>query len=157
MAYRNCWNRCNLTLLFFLAFALCLAGYKTPATASSSAGAGLLGSTPSQVIDRLGAPASVGCGNCGYYFVYPSETGEPGPTIQFHDDCAYWVNPAFKGQAAGKPLPTNGIYPGQPVHELVEKLGQPEEILHGQLMLTLEYKKGMVITIAHGLVLSIEG
>ena len=88
-------------------------------------------------------------------FRYPAENGKTEATVRFHDGCAFWVKPGFVMDFQPKPVPSKGAYPGQPVREMVTRMGQPESMVEGQITLTLVYASGVKVIVAHGFVLHI--
>lgn len=127
--------------------------------AGNSAKSGLLGLSPSKVIERIGVPDSVGASAACVTFTYgtPSDR-KRAPTIVFHEGCAVWMDPGFEGVEKPTPAPASGIYPGQPVADLLKHLESPKGYSMGEgPVLCLDLEDGRSVQLAHGLVIYVTG
>lgn len=95
-------------------------------TATSTAPTDLLGKPFAAALARLGPPdRGSGLGGC----VTWSWRDDQGGLLRLcvHDDHVVHVDTAHgKAALTAKPVPATGYYPGQPVAELLERLGNPQ-------------------------------
>lgn len=151
---RNKYFHC-IVLVICLVMVLGFIGFGHLSGNEGFSGSELLGCGPDEILERLGVPESIGGSIWDLSYWYPTEEGKSEEVLLMMDGCTYWVKPGFE-RTSFKPVPSAGVYPGQKVHDLVKRVGQPDEVLHGQNSLTFVYRDGMNIDVAHGIVLHVE-
>jgi len=84
--------------------------------------------------------------------VYPSLDGRE-ISISMHDRIVFLVDPADAELAPAEPRPATGAYMGQPIAELIDRLGPPTRFSGGAMqVVTLEWDSGIEIWVSDGIV-----
>ena len=109
----------------------------------------LLGKSVEMVLAKHGAPDDYSVGTGFFLFTYKGKNGETG-RFAFSDGVAFATPPATFRPKHVRPLPDNGLYPGQPIGAAVRFLGQPDEYSCGMDTVTAHYGDGSRALICDG-------
>lgn len=112
----------------------------------------LLGITLEEAIELLGVPDSLNSSTWDYGYSRKNAEGRCEELMKFHDGLSYWVKPGLTLPKHPKPPPSEGVYVGQKVNDMVKRIGQPQEMFYGGASIGLHFNDGKKISIAHGYV-----
>ncbi len=147
----------NVSALFVIASMIWLSPQSNQSETTNSQLTLSLGDTLQGAFQVLGVPAMIQTSTQGVselYFGSDSDKSNE-PTVRINNGIVIWLNPDAIQKVKKVEMPKTGTYLGQSVEQLVRRLGQPVRFLHGAQAERVEFKSGLSVSLADGLVVGI--